>query len=207
MIQMKEYSSKDYVEIAISSYGILFLVLFITIILYLIDPVRNAILLITQSIFKEKAIYQSTLTSTSIMIGFTGTLITNIMNAKNRISADNKSSNGKELIEFFFHNVDSKVLTNTILTGIISGVFLMFISLVLIAVSNLNSIIYEKTYLILFMIWSAFLIIFLLYEIQIFKVFIKLLISKEKEQNPNSPTDTSEEISNCMEAIDNRNKK
>ena len=180
---MKEYRKKDYFVIAISSYGILFLVLFITIILYLIDPVRNAILLITQSIFKEKAIYQSTLTSTSIMIGFTGTLITNIMNAKNRISADNKSSNGKELIEFFFHNVDSKVLTNTILTGIISGVFLMFISLVLIAVSNLNSIIYEKTYLILFMIWSAFLIIFLLYEIQIFKVFIKLLISKQKEQS------------------------
>lgn len=204
---MKEYSKKDYLVIAISSYGILFLVLFIAIVLYLIDPVRNAILLIIQSIYKEKTIYQSTLTSTSILLGFTGTLITNVMNAKNKISTDNKSSNEKELIEFFFHYVDPKVLTNTILTGIISGVFLIFISLTLIVISNLNSIIYEKTYLILFMIWSAFLIIFLLYEIQIFKVFIKLLISKEKEQNPNSPTDTSEEISNCMEAIDNRNKK
>ncbi len=192
--------------ILINSYGILFVVLLFAVILYL-SPIKNAVLFIIQNFSDEKVIYQSTLTSTSILLGFTGTLITNIMNARNKISANDISSNQKQLIEYFFEYVNPKILINTILTGIISGVFLIFISLSLIILSALNSNIYEKIYVILFIIWSAFLIIFLLYEIQIFNIFIKLLVSKEKEQNPNSPADLNEEIENCMKAIDIRNQK
>lgn len=192
--------------ILISSYGILFVVLILAVILCF-SPIKNAVLFIIQNFSDEKVIYQSTLTSTSILLGFTGTLITNIMNARNKISSNVTSSNQKQLIEYFFEYVNPKILINTILTGIISGVFLIFISLSLIILSALNSNIYEEIYVILFIIWSAFLIIFLLYEIQIFNIFIKLLVSKEKEQNPNSPADLNEEIKNCMKAIDKRNQK
>lgn len=194
------------IGILISSYGILFVVLILAVILYF-SPIKNAVLFIIQNFSDEKVIYQSTLTSTSILLGFTGTLITNIMNARNKISSNDTSSNQKQLIEYFFKYVNPKILINTILTGIISGVFLIFISLSLIILSALNSNIYEEIYVILFIIWSAFLIIFLLYEIQIFNIFIKLLVSKEKEQNPNSPADLNEEIESCMKAIDKRNQK
>lgn len=194
------------IGILISSYGILFVVLILAVILYF-SPIKNAVLFIIQNFSDEKVIYQSTLTSTSILLGFTGTLITNIMNARNKISSNDTSSNQKQLIEYFFKYVNPKILINTILTGIISGVFLIFISLSLIILSALNSNIYEEIYVILFIIWSAFLIIFLLYEIQIFNIFIKLLVSKEKEQNPNSPADLNEEIESCMKAIDKKNQK
>lgn len=196
------------IGILISSYGILFVVIILAVILYF-SPIKNDVLFIIQNFSDEKVIYQSTLTSTSILLGFTGTLITNIMNARNKISSNDNSSNQKQLIEFFFEYVNPKILINTILTGIISGVLLIFISLslIILSASALNSNIYEEIYVMLFIIWSAFLIIFLLYEIQIFNIFIKLLVSKEKEQNPNSPADLNEEIESCMKAIDKRNQK
>lgn len=204
---MKKSTLNNCISVTICSYGIMFLVLFITILVlilvFTIEPFKNIILLITNSFLEKKEIYQSTITSASILLGFTGTLISNIMNAKSKIQSSEKTSNDKELIEYFFHYANSKVFINTILTGITSGVLLIFFSLSLISLSGSDMAMYEMSYLILFMIWSAFLITFLLYEIQIFKIIITLLISTEKECNSYLQADTNEEIKKCFEAIDN----
>jgi len=124
-------------------------------------------------------IMQSTITLTSIILGFFGTLLGQILSTLREEKKEKKDSEEK-LMSWYFNTVNIKVFTNKVLLSILNGVLLLVISLVVIAKDAYHA----TTLIILWYFWLFLLLSFLTYQFSIYKVFIKLIFYDRESNNP-----------------------
>ena len=122
---------------------------------------------------------QSTITLTSIILGFFGTLLGQILSTLREEKKEKKDSEEK-LMSWYFNTVNIKVFTNKVLLSILNGVLLLVISLVVIAKDAYHA----TTLIILWYFWLFLLLSFLTYQFSIYKVFIKLIFYDRESNNP-----------------------
>lgn len=127
-------------------------------------------------------VMKSTLTVSSILFGFFGTMLGQLINAKSKYDKDDSN-----VITAFFKTVDNTEIRLTMMINVFNTVLIDLFSM-LVLLCNKNSNILK--------IWFFILIIFTLNLTYVYYVFIKLLIFKKGE--PKIHDKMSEEALNNM---------
>lgn len=109
-------------------------------------------------------ILKSTITFVSIITGFSGGLMGQVINAKN-----NKS----DFYIWYFKTVDKTVFKLNILLGTLTAFLIVGISIILLA----NDIISSTIDSFLMIIWTGTLIAFLIYQLNNYYLFLKMLLT------------------------------
>lgn len=126
-------------------------------------------------------VMKSTLTVSSILLGFFGTLLAQIINLKSKYSNDTSSS-----INVFFNNVSNYEIKIVLITNVLNSVIIDVISLlILIQGENVGN-----NYL---RIWSVIFVIFILHQCYVYYIFIELLLMKEKCSGTHGKLTTEQE--------------
>lgn len=148
--------------------------------------------------------FQATITCTSILLGFSGTLITHILNAKREFDKRNlDSNNAKEnKLNWFFKTINSRIMTNTILVNIISSVILIIVSLFMLITDTVTS----NVQTLFFYLWIYIFIIFIYYEVGLYCLFISLLFDNKEQQSPMSDSEETLARHEFVDAINNHNR-
>lgn len=124
---------------------------------------------------------KSTLTISSILLGFFGTLLVQIINLKNKYSNDASSS-----INVFFKNVSGCEMTVVLVINVLNTVILDVISLlILIQGENVGS-----NYL---RLWGVIFAIFIFHQCYVYYIFIELFLMKEKCSGTHGKLTTEQE--------------
>lgn len=116
-------------------------------------------------------VMKSTLTFSSIMFGFFGTLIVQIINLKSKYQNEKNNS-----ITLFFEKVNKSEMKFVLYLNIISMIILDSLSLLVLLQG-------EKVPNIWLYIWSCFLIIFIGNQWRVYRIFILLLFSNQDIYN------------------------
>jgi len=145
----------------------------------------------------SEKIYQSTITCASIILGFSGTLITQIILAKRE--SDNKGRN--DLISFFFKiTKKNKTFSNYIISSIYSCMITVVFSLIMLTSFAMSDVVKYVA----FYFWVISILSFMIYEIFIYKILITLLFENAEEQSKVYNKPSEDELNNAIENI-NRN--
>ena len=183
----------------INNYGIFIIVFAICVIMY--KFVDSYITEIMQS-NNIDTLFQSTITCTSILLGFSGTLMTHIFNAKREFNNNSDSKSQKEnKLGWFLRNVNPNTMVKTILICILSSVALIMMSLFMLVTDELT----KNIQTLCFYIWLFIFIVFIYYEVGLYRLFISLLFDNTERQSPMSQCENPSSIQDCMNAIDNQN--
>lgn len=184
----------------INNYGIFIIALAICISIYsFINPYVTGIM-------KSKNIdkfFQATITCTSILLGFSGTLITHILNTKrefDKCNLDNHNTKENKL-NWFFKTINPRTMTNTMLVSIISSVILIMVSLFMLITDTITS----NVQILFFYLWIYVFIIFICYEVGLYRLFISLLFDNTEKQSPMLDSEDSLARQDCINAINNQN--
>lgn len=183
----------------INNYGVFIISLAVCISIYLfVNPY-------VLGVMKSKNIdkfFQATITCTSILLGFSGTLITHILNAKREFDKCNLNNNTKEnKLNWFFKTIQPRTMTNTLLVSIVSGVILIMISLFML----ITDVITSQVQILFFYLWIYVFIIFICYEVGLYRLFISLLFDNTEKQSPMLSSEDPVAKQDCINAINNQN--
>ncbi len=184
----------------INNYGIFIIAFIICIFAYLfINP--HII-----SVLKSKNIdkfFQATITCASILLGFSGTLITHILNAKKELDKCNLTDNNIKTnkLSWFFSVINRHTFINTVLISIISSVILITVSLFMLVTDTLT--IYVQ--IIFFYLWLFVFIVFVCYDVGLYRLFLSLLFDNEEMQLPMSDSENPLARQDCINAINKQN--
>lgn len=181
--------------IYINLYGIFIIAFAICLTLFKI-PITNDFIKSLLSSNNITDVFNSTITCVSILIGFLGTLISQITSMNN----EEKSTSSK--IHLFFSLAKDKTVSFTISACILSGVTVIILSLFLLTSDVMTESI--KNYIVYF--WLYFFIVFLYYDFSVYHVFISLIFSKNVNDNPLQCSDTNDDITKCMENLEETHK-
>ena len=187
-------------KIFINNYGIFIISLAICISLYLFADSYVTGIMKSQNIDK---FFQATITCTLILLGFSGTLITHILNAKRKFDKYNLDSNNtkENKLNWFFETINPRTMTNTISISIISGVILIVVSLFMLIVDTLTS----NIQILFLYLWIYVFIIFICHEVGLYRLFISLLFDNTEKQSPMLDSEEPSAIQDCINAINNQN--
>lgn len=181
--------------IYINLYGIFIIAFAICLTLFRI-PITNDFIKNLLSSENITEVFKSTITCISILIGFLGTLISQIN------SLNNKEKTTSSKVPLFFSLADDKTISGTISACILSGVTVIILSLFLLTSDVMTESI--KNHIVYF--WLYFFIVFLYYDFSVYHVFISLIFSKNVNNNPLQCSDTNEDITKCMESLEETHK-
>ena len=143
-------------------------------------------------------IFESAITCVSILLGFSGSLISQILSAKN----DSIKNKEKNLITFFFSKANkNKEFSNYINSSIFNCIMIIIFSLIMLT----NYAMGEETRFYLFYAWTVSIFSFLGYEVLIYTILIRLLFENEAQQeivyNRPESTELDESIKKISENI------
>lgn len=192
---------KQKIKYIINNYGIFIISLLVCFILY---RFANPIIVKVFNSQNIDKLFQSTITCISIILGFSGTLITQIILSKREMDKSNPQGHNarNNIFHWFFKNTDHNRITSTVFISIISCIILIVFSLVMLITDAFD----VSVKLILFYIWLCAVIIFFYYIIRLYHLFITLLFSSEENQLSANESENELDIQNCMDAINNQSK-
>lgn len=192
---------KQKIKYNINNYGIFIIALLVCVIIYKFANPIIAKLFDSKNIDK---LFQSTITCTSIILGFSGTLITQILLSKREMDKNtSKEHNIKDNIFYWFFQVTNpKQIVSTVFVGIISCVVLIAASSTMLITDILDT----NIKVVCFCVWLFFVIIFFYYIINLYYLFITLLFSSNEKQSSIDNGESETDIQNCMDAINNQGK-
>lgn len=192
---------KQKIKYFINNYGILIIAVSVCFVIYRFANSIIVKLFNSQNIDK---LFQSTITCTSIILGFSGTLITQILPSKREMDKKNLNENNirSNMFYWFFKTIKPQKISNTILSGVISCIVLIALSLIML----ITDVFDIGIKLALFYIWLFVIIIFFYYIINLYRLFITLLFSNDENQLSTPNGENESDIQNCMNAIDNQGK-
>ncbi len=139
---------------------------------------------------------QSTITCASILLGFSGTLFSHLLNAKQKIDSENNKNESK--ISWVFKVVNNSTFSNVVLTSVITCICLIILSLIMLTCDIMAPEI--QNFFSYF--WLFALINFVYYEITIYRLFISLLFNNENEINPMTVKENPNDIDECMSILE-----
>ncbi len=118
------------------------------------------------NIFDSKniqSLFEVTITFVSILLGFLGVLISSVLSL----------SNDSNIIGHFFKTVNRNNFKNKIMQSVVSGIFLVLNSLILIVSDSIS----DSVVNILFITWILLLSFFSSTEVSFYSLFIKMIVS------------------------------
>lgn len=125
-------------------------------------------------------ILKSTITFTSIVIGLSGTLVGQVISAKNCKN---------EFVVWYFEKVDKSTFIFNIMAGTISAFILIGASIFLLSYEMLSDILRRIATL----VWVCSLSAFIIYQISDYKLFLDILFFKcENNVSTNKPSNISD---------------
>lgn len=196
-LHLKLEKIKEGIRTLVNNYFIFIISFAVCFIISRIDVLNMYITDIFNSINIDK-LFESTITFTSIILGFSGTLISHILNMKFETEKKENQNINMTKISWYFKNVNFKQFSNTILTSIISSIALIILSLIMLT----NDIMDQVVKFYFFYLWLFIFLIFVLYEVSLYKLFISLLFNNEVQKSPMIDSESQENIEKCMNSIE-----
>lgn len=188
---------REKIQYVINNYGIFVIALSICILFFISIHPYIAKVMESKNIDK---VFQSTITCISILLGFSGTLITQLLNAKREYDKSSDREN-ETRFKWFFKTINPRTLTNIISVCIISGISLIIISLIMLIINVLTI----NIRVMLFYFWIYVFIIYVYYEVVIYRLFISLLFDNEEQKKPMVDSEDPKARQECIKAINNQN--
>lgn len=169
-------------------FGMLIISIIFLIVLHLINEKTTNINFMLSENMED--ILKSTITFTSIISGFSGSLIGQLIGSK---------SNNNKFVIWYFEKIDRNTFIWNILLGTFSAFFLIGCSIILLSYDIMNDI--NKT--IFTHLWTLSLFSFILYQIKIYHLCLNLLLYVPKDipkynQTSNTSQEEKEQIFESM---------
>lgn len=183
-----------------NNYGIFIIALLPCVVIYNFFYSNVAHLFESENIDK---IFQSTITCTSIILGFTGTLITQLLITKREMDKNISGNNNvhENKFSWTFKDSNRKIITSTVLTGIISSMTLIFVSSVMLITDVLST----DIKIVFFCVWLYIIIIFAYYIISLYYLFISILFDNEESHGHILSGESEIDKQRCINAINDQN--